>query len=128
MSAEDRTEIAAPLAIRIVGWALVVGGVLYGVFGTIGVFSDVRSDALESMVVLAFGVACLVIGRLLLRNSRRAWVAAVVLLGLAFVGGAVRSVIEGDRTMLAQLFLPGVGLWLLLMKETRDYFTTPERG
>jgi hypothetical protein len=122
MSAEDQAKSTAPLTIRIVGWALVVGGVLYGVFGTIGVFSDVRSEALEAMVILGFGVACLLIGRSLLRNSRRAWVAAVVLLGLALAGGAIRSIIEGDRTMLAQLFLPGVGLWLLLMKETRDYF------
>jgi lysylphosphatidylglycerol synthetase-like protein (DUF2156 family) len=122
----DQASVEVPLTVRIVGWALVIGGALYGVFGTIGVFSEVRSEALQSMVVLAFGVACLFIGRKLLANRRGAYIAAIVLLALAVVMGAVRAIVEGDRAMLAQLFLPGVGLWLLLMQETRTHFSTSE--
>jgi lysylphosphatidylglycerol synthetase-like protein (DUF2156 family) len=121
----DQASVETPLTIRIVGWALVIGGALYVLFGTIGVFSEVRSEALQSTVVVVFGVACFFIGRKLLQDRRGAYIAAVVLLALAVLAGAGRAIMEGDRAMLAQIFLPGVGLWLLLMQETRTHFARP---
>ena len=116
---------AAPIGVRGVGWVLVVAGVLYGVIGTVGVLDDARTEALIGMVMLGFGVACLLVGRGLLRDSRGAYIAAIVLLTAAAVLGVVRAVIENDRALVSQAFLPCVALWILLRAEPRAHFARP---
>lgn len=124
MSNDGAETAAQPPGLRVVGWLLVVGGVLYATFGTIGLFSEVRSEALIATAILVFGVGCLLAGRGLLRDSRRAHRAAVVLLAVAAAAVVVRAFVEGDRVLLSQLLLPGLGLWLLLRQETRSHFAT----
>ncbi len=114
-----------PIGVRGVGWVLVIAGVLYGVIGTIGLFDEARTEALIGLVMLLFGVACLLVGRGLLRGSRRAYIAAVVLLGAAAVLVVARAAIENDRTLVSQAFLPCVGLWILLRAEPRAHFARP---
>lgn len=120
--APDSATNAVPIGVRGVGWVLVIAGVLYGVIGTIGVFDEVRAEALVGIVMLTFGVACLLVGRGLLRGSRRAYIAAIVLLGAAAVLGVARAVIENDRALVSQAFLPCVALWILFRAEPRAHF------
>lgn len=118
----DAARSTVPIGVRGVGWVLVIAGALYGVIGTVGVLDEARTEALVGVVMLAFGVACLLVGRGLLRGSRRAWVGAIVLLATAVVLVVVRAAIEGDRSMISQAFLPCVALWLLLRAEPRAHF------
>jgi lysylphosphatidylglycerol synthetase-like protein (DUF2156 family) len=116
---------AVPIGVRGVGWVLVIAGVLYGVIGTVGVLDEARTEALIGIVMLGFGVACLLVGRGLLRGSRRAYIAAIVLLAAAAVFGVARAVIENDRSLVSQAFLPCVALWILLRAEPRAHFARP---
>lgn len=124
-TAPDTAPAAVPIGVRGVGWVLVVAGALYGVIGTIGLLDEARTEALVGLVMLAFGVACLLVGRGLLRGSRRAYLAAIVLLGAAAALGVARAVIQGDRALVSQAFLPCVALWILLRAEPRAYFARP---
>lgn len=127
--AQDRTgtDRQLPIEARIVGWLLAVGGVLFIVVGTIGVFDEVRTEALIAAVMIAYGALCLVVGRGMLRHDRRAYVAAAVLLALSVLLGIGRAVVEGDRSLVSQSFVPAVALWAILRPEPRAHYTTPAR-
>jgi hypothetical protein len=112
-----------PVGAKMVAWLLVVGGALFAVVGTIGIFNQVRSEALMGMLMLAFGVAYLLVGRGMLRGSRRAYLVAVGLLAASVLLAVVRAVVEGDRSLISQGFVPAVALWALLSSEPRAYFS-----
>jgi lysylphosphatidylglycerol synthetase-like protein (DUF2156 family) len=119
-----------PVGAKIVAWLLVIGGGLFAVVGTIGVFDEARTEALMGMLMLAFGVVYLVVGRGMLRGSRTAYLAAVVVLAASVLLAVVRAVAEGDRSLVSQGFVPALAVWALLSSEPRAYYArstgTPE--
>lgn len=121
-SSESAPAQQLPTGAKMVAWLLVVGGALFAVVGTIGVFDPARAQALMGMLMLAFGVAYLVVGRGMLRGSRPAYLVAIGLLGASVALAVVRAVIEGDRSLISQGFVPAVALWALLGSEPRSYF------
>lgn len=112
----------APIMVRGVGWVLLALGAVYVAFGGIGAFDSDRGEALIGLVMLALGVACLVVGYGLLRDSRRAYLAALVLLTAATVLGVGRAVVEADRSLVSQSVLPAIGLAILLHATHRTHF------
>ncbi|HEU4541476.1 MAG TPA: hypothetical protein VFR23_10155 [Jiangellaceae bacterium] len=117
-----------PAGAKMVAWLLVVGGALFAVVGTIGLFNQVRAEALMGMLMLAFGVVYFVVGRGMLRGSRPAYLVAVGVLGASVALAVVRAVIEGDRSLISQGFVPAVALWVLLSAEPRAYFARSASG
>lgn len=124
-SPESAPAQQLPTGAKMVAWLLVVGGALFAVVGTIGVFDPARAQALMGMLMLVFGVAYLVVGRGMLRGSRPAYLVAIGLLGASVAMAVVRAVIEGDRSLISQGFVPAVALWALLGSEPRSYFARP---
>ncbi len=119
---------ALPTGAKLVAWLLVIGGALYVLVGTIGLFNEARAEALLGLVMLAFGAVYLLVGRGMLRGSRTAYLAAVGVLGASVVLVVVRTFIEGDRSLISQGFVPAVALWVLLSSEPRAYFArSPDR-
>ena len=59
---QESTPAQLPVGAKMVAWLLVVGGALFAVVGTIGVFDPDRAEALMGVLMLAFGVAYLVVG------------------------------------------------------------------
>lgn len=49
----ERREL--PVGAKLVAWFLVAGGALFAVIGTIGIFDQVRAEALMGMLMLASG-------------------------------------------------------------------------
>jgi hypothetical protein len=117
-----------PVGARMVAWLLVVGGALFAVVGTIGLFSPERSDALMGALMLVFGLGYFVVGRGMLRGSRLGYLAAVGLLSASVALAVVRAVAEGDRSLISQGFVPAVALWALLSAEPRAYFGRSTTG
>ena len=111
-----------PTSVRAVGIVLGVAGALYLIIGVTGVSSSDRSGALLAVGLLLFGAVCLVLGWKLVQGSRWAYFAAAVVLVLAIVGGVISAIQAGDRAVLAQVFVPGLGLYLLSRRESRDRF------
>ena len=114
-------EAPLPASIRVVSLVLMVGGALYAVIGLAGVSQQSRSDALVSMGLLTLGAVCLGIGWSLFKSRRWAYVAAVVVLAVALLVGVVTAIAGGERAVLAQVFLPGLGVWLLLRRDSRAH-------
>jgi len=125
---QESTPAQLPVGAKMVAWLLVVGGALFAVVGTIGVFEPDRAEALMGMLMLAFGVAYLVVGRGMLRASRPAYLVAIGLLGASVALAIVRAAIEGDRSLISQGFVPAVALWVLLGSEPRTYFARSATG
>ena len=125
---QESAPVQLPVGAKMVAWLLVVGGALFAVVGTIGVFDPARAEALMSMLMLAFGVAYLVVGRGMLRGSRPAYLVAIGLLGASVALAIVRAAIEGDRSLISQGFVPAVALWVLLSAEPRTYFARSASG
>jgi 4-hydroxybenzoate polyprenyltransferase len=111
-----------PGTARVVAIVLIAGGALYGIVATLGVSQGEQAAAALSIAILALGAICMLVGWRLLNGDRWAYIAAIVVLALAVLGGVVNAIGSGDRAVLAQVFLPGVGLWLLLRSEVREYF------
>lgn len=116
-------ETPLPASVRVVSLVLMVGGALYAVIGLAGVSQESRSDALVSMALLVLGAVALGIGWSLFKSRRWAYVAAVVVLAVAVAGAVVAAIAGGDRAVLAQVFLPGLGVWLLLRRDSREHFS-----
>lgn len=125
---QEGTPAQLPVGTKMVAWLLVVGGVLFAVVGTIGVFDPDRAQALMGTLMLAFGVAYFAVGRGMLRGSRPAYLVAIGLLGASVALAIVRAAIEGDRSLLSQGFVPAVALWVLLGSEPRTYFARSSSG
>ena len=111
-----------PTSVRVVSLVLMVGGALYAVIGLAGVSQQSRSDALVSMGLLVLGAVALGIGWSLFKSRRWAYVAAIVVLAVAVVAGVVAAIAAGDRAVLAQVFVPGLGVWLLVRQDSREHF------
>jgi hypothetical protein len=116
------SAVSAPIMVRGVGWVLVALGAVYVVFGVIGLFDGNRGEAVVGLVMAALGVACLAVGRGLLRDSSRAYRAALVLLAATTVLGVGRAVAEADRSLVSQSVLPAIGLAILLHTAHRTHF------
>lgn len=127
-STQETRPAELPVGAKMVAWLLVVGGVLYAVVGTIGVVSPERSDALMGALMLGFGTGYFVVGRGMLRGSRLGYLAALGLVGASVALAIVRAVVEGDRSLISQGFVPAVALWVLLGAEPRAYFGRSETG
>lgn len=125
---QEGTPAQLPVGTKMVAWLLVVGGVLFAVVGTVGVFDPDRAQALMGTLMLAFGVAYFAVGRGMLRGSRPAYLVAIGLLGASVALAIVRAAIEGDRSLLSQGFVPAVALWVLLGSEPRTYFARSSSG
>jgi lysylphosphatidylglycerol synthetase-like protein (DUF2156 family) len=122
----ERAEL--PVGAKLVAWLLVIGGALYTLVGTIGLFNETRGEALMAMLMLVFGAAYLLVGRGLLRGSRAAYLAAVGVLGVSVALAVVRTIVEGDRSLISQGFVPAVAVWVLLSSEPRAYFARSSNG
>ena len=125
---QESAPAQLPVGAKMVAWLLVVGGTLYAVVGTIGIFDPARAEALVGMLMLGFGVAYLVVGRGMLRGGRRAYLVAIGLLGASVALAIVRAAIEEDRSMISQGFVPAVAMWVLLGAEPRTYFARSASG
>jgi hypothetical protein len=125
---QEGTPAQLPVGTKMVAWLLVVGGALFAVVGTIGVFDPDRAQALMGTLMLAFGVAYFAVGRGMLRGSRPAYLVAIGLLGASVALAIVRAAIEGDRSLISQGFVPAVALWVLLGSEPRTYFARSASG
>ncbi|HEX6337004.1 MAG TPA: hypothetical protein VFZ85_08625 [Jiangellaceae bacterium] len=124
-TSQDSAPAQLPVGAKMVAWLLVVGGALFAVVGTIGVFDPARAEALVGTLMLGFGVAYFLVGRGMLRGSRTAYLVAIGLLGVSVALAIARAAIEGDRSLISQGFVPAVGLWMLLSAEPRTYFARP---
>lgn len=111
-----------PTSVRAVGIVLGVAGAMYLIIGVTGVSTSDRSGALLAVGVVALGAVCLVLGWKLVQGARWAYFATAVVLVLAIVGGVISAIQAGDRAALAQVFVPGLGLYLLSRRESRDRF------
>lgn len=127
-SSKQSRPAELPVGAKMVAWLLVVGGVLYIAVGTIGLVSPVRSNALMGALMLAFGTGYFVVGRGILRGSRVGYLAAVGLVGASVALAIIRAVVEGDRSLISQGFVPAVALWVLLSAEPRAYFGRSANG
>lgn len=121
-TSQDSAPAQLPVGAKAVAWLLVIGGALFAVVGTIGVFDPARAEALMGTLMLGFGVAYFLVGRGMLRGSRTAYLVAIGLLGVSVALAIARAAIEGDRSLISQGFVPAVGLWMLLSAEPRTYF------
>lgn len=117
-------EVPLPASVRVVSLVLMVGGALYAVIGLAGVSQESRSDALVSMGLLVLGAVALGIGWSLSKRRRWAYAAAVIVLAVAVVSVVIAAIAGSERAVLAQAFLPGLGVWLLLRRDSRAYFSS----
>lgn len=115
----------APISVRGVGWVLAATGAVYVIFAVIGLVSVVRSEAFVVTTMLALGVGCLIAGTGLLLDRRWAYRAAIALLAAAIAVVVVRVVLEADRSLVSQVVVPAIALWILLRPEPRAHFARP---
>lgn len=111
-----------PAATRIVGVVLAVAGVMYVIVGFSLVSTDDQAGALVAMGGMVLGAVCLVFGWNLVQGRRWAYLGAATVLALAVIAGVIAAISSAERTVLAQLFVPAIGLYLLSRREARDYF------
>lgn len=122
MNAPAPQVSALPTPVRVVAMVLMAAGGLYAIIGMTGISSLDRTEALAAMGSLVLGVAAVATGWRVLQGDRWAHVAAVALLSIAVVTVVVSAIRASDRAILAQAFLPGVGIWLLVRAESRTHF------
>src|SRR5690625_3680964 len=111
-----------PTSVRAVGIVLGVAGAMWLIVGVTRVSSSDRPGAVLAIGAMVLGAVCLVLGWKLVQGARWAYFATAVVLVLAIVGGVVSAIQAGDRAALAQVFVPGLGLYLLSRRESRDRF------
>lgn len=116
------TPARVPTSVRAVGIVLAVAGAMYLILGLFAVSTTERSGALLAMGSIVLGAACLLLGWKLATGARWAYLGAAIVLGLAVVAGIVTAITSSDRSVLAQVFVPAVGLYLLARRESRDHF------
>lgn len=115
-------EAGLPGSLRALSVVLMVGGGLYALVGLTGVSQDSRAGSLLAMGFLVLGTLSLAIGWSLFKGRRWAYVGAIVLFALIVVTGVLGAIRGDARAIVAQLFLPGLALWLLLRPTARAHF------
>lgn len=116
-------EAGLPGRLRALSVVLMVGGGLYALVGLTGVSQDSRAGSLLAMSFLVLGALSLAIGWSLFKDRRWAYLGAIVLFTLIVATGVLGAIRGGDvPAVAAQLFLPGLALWLLLRPTARAHF------
>jgi hypothetical protein len=111
-----------PRAAGYVALAMIVLGALAVAAGTIGVSDPSTGRALAAAAVMVGGAAFALVGWRLRRHERWAYVAAIVLLSALAVVSLVRVFVDREAWFIGQIFGPALGIWALLLPESREHF------
>lgn len=122
MTDMSRQRDPVPASVRAVGIVLAVAGAMFLIVGLLLVSTSDQRGAVTAMASMVLGAVCLLFGWKLVQGHRWAYFGTAIVLFLAIVGGVITAISSSERTVLAQLFVPAIGLYLLSRRESRDHF------